>query len=97
MPAYFEIGFSDPVSILIGAVLYLVALGVPLAISYVSTGFVGPLIKQLRLTAVVLIVLISGGFFFYAPSLSYVAVTAACASFLASVRACVNRHKIEKL
>ncbi len=95
MYGYFQTGFSDSKVILITSFIYLVMLGIPLAITFVAVGFKDSFPKQLKLTIVAFIILIAGGLLVYGPALSYIAAAFAILNFGFSVHAAITRRKIE--
>jgi hypothetical protein len=91
----FGIGFTDNKLILVTTVIYVLALGTPLAITYVAIGFKGHFKRQFNLVVVGFIVLLSGGFFFYNPKVSYIATAFIIINLGFSIHAVFTRHKIE--
>jgi hypothetical protein len=92
----FGIGFTDNKLIFVTTVIYVLALATPLAITYVATGFKEYFKRQLNLVVVGFIVLLSGGFFFYNPEISYIATTFIIINLGFSIYAVFARHKIEQ-
>ena len=92
---YVGTGFSEPKEMIFTFAGYILILGIPLAITYIATGFSGSLVKQAKLSALALIIILSGGFIVYGPAVSYLAIMLAVVSFVFSVHQVVNRHRIE--
>ncbi|SIQ49605.1 hypothetical protein [Aquipseudomonas alcaligenes] len=96
MSVYFETGFSDPKAMILTLAGYILILCLPLAITYIATGLKGSLLRQIKLSAVALIIVVAGCFIFYGPTISYLALALAVLSLGFSVHQVLNRHKIEE-
>lgn len=91
----FGTGFSGYELIISTVAIYILLLGLPLAITYVATGFKEHFTKQLKLVALCFIVLLAGGFFVYGPEISYIATAFIVMNFGISIHAVIARNRIE--
>ena len=91
----FGTGFAGYRLILSTVAIYAFLLGLPLAITYVATGFKEHFSKQIKLATLCTILLLAGGFFVYGPEISYIAAAFIALNFGISIHAVIVRNKTE--
>lgn len=96
MSVYVETGFSEPEAMVFTFAAYIFILCLPLAITYIATGLKGSLIKQIKLSALALIIVTAGCFILYGPAISYLALILTALNLGFSAHQVLNRHKIEE-
>jgi hypothetical protein len=92
----FGTGFAGYKLIFSTVAIYAFLLGLPLAITYVTTGLKEHFSKQIKLVTLCTITLLGGGFFVYDPEISSITAAFIALNFGISIHAVIVRNKAER-